>query len=358
MKKVKILLLINWHIQYLDKQDSNIQPSDQCFDNKFWFFKYFKNDVDVDVVDTRSIKWIERFEKNKLHFYLMQTFKILPSLNQYDLIISHGTTSGIFLDLLHQLFKFKMPPHITIDISSFHKASTHGLIFSLCQYASKSIDYLIYHTPLQGEYFDKYFPWLKDKKSFLTFGVDGRYWDKKESPSLKDNNYIISVGYRRRDWETLIDAYNRSNQCYKLLLVGDDKVNVHNPNINILPFIPVSELMKYIYNAKFCVLPLNYLPFSYGQMTLLQQMALGKVVVAADVPSLSPYKSAGLMKYPVQDIEKLCSTLDYLYLRSDSELASLGNKNKEAISIEYSEKEMARKLEEVCQEVLRNSENA
>ena len=357
MKKIKILLLINWHIKYLDKEDLNIQPSDQCFDDKFWFFKYFKDEVSVDVVDTRSIKWIEKFEKNKLHFYIMQTLRVLPKLNNYDLIISHGTTSGIFLDLLHSFLKFKMPPHIVIDISSFHKASNKGMIFKLCRYASKSVGYLIYHTPIQREYFDKYFPWLKDKKSFLTFGVDGHYWGKKEYPVLRRDKYIISVGYRRRDWETLINAYNKSSQDYKLLLVGNGQIKVSNPNIEILPFIPVAQLMGYVKNAKFCILSLDYLPFSYGQMTLLQQMALGKVVVAADVPSLSPYESDGLKKYKVRDVEDLCKILNNLYNLSDLKLQYLGEKNRKIINDKYSEEKMADKLEKICRIVLRNEKN-
>ena len=111
MRRMKILLLVNWHIKYLDKEDPNIQPSDQCFDKKFWFFKYFKNEVEVDVVDTRSFKWIEQLEKNKLRFYFMQTFKVLPRLTKYDLIISHGTTSGIFLYLKKDSFYFPNTAH-------------------------------------------------------------------------------------------------------------------------------------------------------------------------------------------------------------------------------------------------------
>lgn len=354
MKKIKILLLINWHIEYLDKENPSIQPSDQCFDKKFWFFKYFKSEIEVDVIDTRSFKWIERFEKEKLRFYIVQTFRALPKLNNYDLIISHGTTSGILLDLLHQILKFKMPPHIVIDISSFHKASTQGLVFSLCKYASKSISQLVYHTPIQEEYFDKYFPWLRNKKSYLTFGVDEQYWEKKNYPLLNKKKYIVSVGYRRRDWKTLINAYNKSNQTYKLLIIGNNQIKANNPNIKVLPFISISKLMQYIYSAKFCVLPLKYLPFSYGQMTLLQQMALGKVVVAADVPSLSPYNSEGLKKYSIQNVNNLCGILNDLYKLNDSELYALGQKNKQVIVSKYSEKQMAEQLEKICKKVLEN----
>ena len=53
------------------------------------------------------------------------------------------------------------------------------------------------------------------------------------------------------------------------------------------------ELINQIFNARFCVLPLESFNYSYGQMTLMQQMALGKCVVAAKVPSLVDYIEDG-----------------------------------------------------------------
>lgn len=354
MRKIKILLLINWRIKYLKYEDASLQLSDQCFNNKFWFFKYFKSDVDVDVVDTRSIKAIESFEKNKLRFYIMQTLRVLPRLNDYDLIISHGTTSGIFLDLLHQVFKFKMPPHIVVDISSFKQASTKGLAFHLCNYASRSINYLIYHTPIQSKYFDDFFPWLKNHKSFVPFGVDGNYWKKKQGENDGNGNYIVSVGYRRRDWRTLINAYNKSNQKYKLLLIGNDNIYVDNPNIRVLPFVDINRLINYICASKFCILPLNYLPFSYGQMTLLQQMALGKAIIAADVPSIQPYKSRGLKRYQAGNVKELTEKLNKMFDLNSGELKILGSINQTSVLNEYSEQNMAHDIEKVCKSILKD----
>ena len=41
--------------------------------------------------------------------------------------------------------------------------------------------------------------------------------------------------------------------------------------------------------AEFCVLPLEPVPFSFGQMRLLQQMALRKCVIVSDAPSILDY---------------------------------------------------------------------
>ena len=65
------------------------------------------------------------------------------------------------------------------------------------------------------------------------------------------------------------------------------------PGVEQIPFVPIDELICQIVNARFCVLPLEPFNYSYGQMTLMQQMALGKCVIAAKVPSLVDYIEDG-----------------------------------------------------------------
>ena len=55
----------------------------------------------------------------------------------------------------------------------------------------------------------------------------------------------------------------------------------------------MEEIKKQIVNARFCVLPLENFNYSFGQMTLLQQMALGKCVITAKVLSMLDYAEDG-----------------------------------------------------------------
>ncbi len=353
---MKILLLINWHIEYGQHQDDSYLPSDYCYDKKFWFFKYFKEPCEVDVVDTRSIRWIEKFEKQYLRIYIMQTLRVLPKLKKYDLIISHGTTSGIFLDLLREIFKLKTPPHITVDISSFHKASESGLIYNLCRKASKKIDYLIYHTSMQEKYFKKHFPWLNSKSKFIPFGIDKNYWEKKEYKKLNCTEpFILCVGYRKRDWKTLIKAYQKSSQKFKMYLIGNDNIENNQKNIKILPFMKLDELMQYICDSYCCILPLEYMPYSFGQMTLLQEMIMGKAVITAKVPSVMDYNSDGLIWYKAGDEKDLLKKLEWIF-DHPVEIKKLGNINQSTVRNKYSAEQMAEEFEKICLELIKNKE--
>lgn len=87
---MKILMLVNWKVAYENQIPEGKQPPDYVVPGqKYWFFRYLSDDISVDVVDIRSFPWLERFEKEKIRFYIWQTLKVLPKLKRYDLSLIH-----------------------------------------------------------------------------------------------------------------------------------------------------------------------------------------------------------------------------------------------------------------------------
>lgn len=73
---MKILMLVNWKIEYCKEKPADKQPPDYKVEGKgYWFYRYFKNKPEVDVIDIRSFPWLENFERNKLHFYIWQAIR-------------------------------------------------------------------------------------------------------------------------------------------------------------------------------------------------------------------------------------------------------------------------------------------
>ncbi|MBU3111068.1 glycosyltransferase family 4 protein [Clostridium lacusfryxellense] len=293
---MKILMLVNWKVEYTNKKPRDKQPPDYYIKGEsYWFYRYFKENVEVDVIDIHSCKWIENFEKNKIRFYIIQTLRAISKLKKYDLIVSHGMQSGVLLSLWRKLFNTKAK-HIVFDIGSFNSAGESGFTLKLMQFASKSIDGVIYHTSSQIDYYKKFFPWIIDKSKFIKFGTDLGFFKSNALVKKQDaDSYILCVGYSKRDWDTLVKAYQQINTDKKLRLVGKVYEKYKNiKGVEQIPFVPINDLINQVYNALFCVLPLESFNYSYGQMTLMQQMALGKCVIAAKVPSLVDYVEDGL----------------------------------------------------------------
>lgn len=292
---MKILMLVNWKIQYCKSKPEDKQPPDyHVYGEDYWFYRYFREKPEVDVIDIHSFPWLENFEKNKIRFYIWQTLRVIPQLGQYDLIVSHGMQSGVVLSLWRRLFKTKAK-HIVFDIGSFNSAAESGFALKLMQFTSKSIDGLIYHTSSQLTYYQKFFPWIVPRSKFIRFGTDLEFFDPSDLKDFEDkDSYMLCVGYTKRDWDTVVEAYKRLDINCKLRLIGHVSERYKGiPGVEQIPFVPIKELINQIYNARFCVLPLESFNYSYGQMTLMQQMALGKCVIAARVPSLIDYIEDG-----------------------------------------------------------------
>lgn len=371
---MKILMLVNWKVEYTNKVPADKQPPDYYVKGEeYWFFRYFQNkkELQVDVVDIRSFKGLENFEKNKIRFYVWQTLKVLPRLKEYDLVLSHGMQSGIVLCLWRRLFGKGKYRHIVFDIGAFNSAKEEGKALKLMQFASKSLDGVIYHTAMQEDYYKKCHPWLLDKSKYIAFGTDAEFFENstrnvempedgssafeisiampKNDKAKKDaiKPYILSIGYNKRDWDTLISAYEKLDTEVELHLLGNDSWKSNNSKIKILPPVPVKEMMKMIGGCLFGVLPLKWFNYSYGQMTLMQQMALGKAVIVSEVPSVKDYVQDGIdaCLYPPEDVDALAERMKVL-LEDNSLRERIGEEASETIKKRINEKVMAREIEE------------
>lgn len=346
---MNILMLVNWRVHYLPRVPDDLQPPDYYVEGEpYWFFRYFSSrDIRVDVVDCRNLPVLERFEREKIRFYIWQTLKVLPKLHKYDLVISHGMQSGIVLAFLRRIFGKGKYKHIVFDIGAFNSAKESGKALKIMQFAGKSLDGVIYHTKAQRDYYEKCHPWLLNKATYIPFGADTEYFRLEETDYSHMGEYILCVGSNKRDWSTLIKAYEATNQKYSLKLIGKKEIPSDNPNIEILGRIGIQDLIKEIANARFCVLPLEYLNYSFGQMTLLQQMSLGQSVIVADVPSVNEYLDNDiLISYIPKDYEDLSRRIQFL-MDHPEECKRLGDNARKAVYEKYNEQIMAKKIEEV-----------
>ena len=291
---MNILFIVNWKIHYLAIDSEHIQPADKAIvDKPYWFFKYWPGRHKVDVLDFSRLPVIHRLEKDNLKFFIIQALRAYPRLKHYDLIISHGAQSGVVLALIRQLLGKKHPPHILIDVGCFNGGRDNSHELRLVKYASQSISGIIYHAPIQREYYQEHLPNLIDSCFFVPFGYDADFFYPLENAVSK--NYIAAIGYQKRDYQTLIKAWKSIKSETRLKIIGikslrhagiDDKLP---QNVDLLPYVPISELKKLIGGAKFVVLPLPYFKYAYGQKTLLEAMAMGKAVIVTKTPSTEDY---------------------------------------------------------------------
>lgn len=344
---MKILMLVNWKIEYCKEKPADKQPPDYKVEGKdYWFYRYFKNKPEVEVLDIRSFPWLENFERNKLHFYIWQAIRAISKLNQYDLIVSHGMPSAVVVCLWRRFFKTKAK-HIVFDIGSFASASESGFSLRLMQFASKSLDGLIYHMSAQKSYYEKFFPWIVGKSKFIRYGADFDFFGIGQETESLTSPYIVCAGKNKCDWDTVVKAYKASNIEMELHLIGGKDERFENiKGVIQIPYLPINEFIEQVKEANFCILPLEPVPFSFGQMRLLQQMALRKCVIVSNAPSITDYVEDGrtALVYRSADVEDLCNKITILNADNE-EREKIETKAFEFVKKICNERKMAEEIE-------------
>ena len=349
-KPFKILMLVNWDVHLMKNHNGEKQSPNVIFpDEKYWFFKHWPDEnIKVDVIDFCKLPIINHIERWWLKFYVIQTLKALPKIKNYDLIISHGAQSGVVLAFLRSLLGSKLPPHIIIDVGCFNGGRSKKLELLPLNYAVKSLAGVISHNSFQKDYYQENIPYLSDKNLFVPFGADSEFFKPLD---LGTEDYIISVGYIKRDWDTLLKAFENLNSDVKLKLVGaGDKSRLKiSPKIQgrveCLPYIPIQELKEEIARAKFMVIPLPYYKYSFGQMTLLQGMAMRKAIIVSKVPGVEDYVRDGknAVFYKPQDWQDLKDKMEML-LKDEKLTDKIARNARLSIESKFNEKNLAENL--------------
>lgn len=339
----KILMLVNWDVHKAESEIlQELQSPNVIYNNKpYWFFKYWhKQDIIVDVIDFSGLPVIHKIEKYFLRFYVVQAIKAFAKIKKYDLIISHGAQSAFFLAFIRSIFGIKKPPHIIIDVGCLNGGRTKQLELSIFQFTMKSVSGLIYHVSSQKTHYDKYFPYLAEMAFFVPLGIDTEYFKPINN---KEEDYILSIGYKFRDWSTLLKAYSQIKTKTILKIVGPQKLNIKLPkNVCVQPFVPINVLKELISKSKFVVLPLVNLPYAHGQMTLLQSMAMGKAVIVTKVPATVDYANdkEDVLFVRLNDCDDMRNKIEYL-LNNPGEVERLGINARKSVEEKFTEKKMA-----------------
>lgn len=352
---MKILMLVNWKIEYCDTKPADKQPPDYKVEGEdYWFYRYFNDKPEVDVIDISSFPWLENFERNKMHFYIWQAIKAIPKLKQYDLIVSHGMPSAVVICLWRRFFKTKAK-HVVFDIGSFASASETGFSLKLMQFASKSLDGLIHHMSAQRTYYEKFFPWVVEKSQFIKFGADLDFFGNEKEIKPVSKPYMVCAGRNKCDWDTVVKAYKESNPNMDLHLIGGKEARFENMDgIVQIPYLPINDFIKQVQGAEFCVLPLESVPFSFGQMRLLQQMALRKCVIVSDAPSILDYVEDNhtAIVYESSNAKELKKRMNLVCCDSKKKKA-IEEAAYEFVKQDCNEKNMAEKIEKYFEMILK-----
>lgn len=352
-------MLVNWRIHYLSKDREDIQPPDKFVEgHKYWFFRHWQSsNVQVDVIDCIKLPFFYYIEKEKLKFYIFQSIKGLIRSKKYDLIISHGAQSAVFLAFMRSFINKKDPPHIVIDVGCFNGGRDGKIEISLIKFVARSLAGVVYHASIQREYYRTHLPFLLKRSRFIPCGVDTEFFQPLD---IEKDDCVVSIGYAKRDYHTLLKAWRKlSSVGTKLKIIGINNsqeldVTDFSSDVELFGMVPINKLKDIIAKSRFVVLPLPYYKHAYGQMTLLQCMSMGKVVIVTKTPSTVDYIADGKNALFVQpyDVDDMRRKIEFLLANSLLAI-TLGKEARKAVVRRFNEKIMAQNIYNFICEVIR-----
>lgn len=345
---MKILFLPNWKVHQLDIDDDAIQAPDKQINgsNSYWFFKYFKQPYTVDIIDFQQknlLSWLEK----KANIYIWQSIKAFFQVDKYDVIISHGAQSGLMIALLNTIFNRKTPLHIIFDIGAMNGAKSHRFENAVIKFALKSNPFIICHSQIIIDYYKSAHQNLVAQSCYIPFGVDTDYFEQHDAvPATRQDSYILSFGSAKRDYKTLLAAWDGVKSTHRLRLIGCRQA-VDRPNVDVIEKVSIQSLKKHISNALFVVIPLPLFNYSYGQMSFLQSMSMGKTVIVTKTPSSVDYIIDGQGAFFVKpfDVSDMHAKLSLL-INNKKLLEESSNKARQYVLVHFAEQQMAEKIEQ------------
>lgn len=353
--KMRILFIPNWNVKVLPVDDESIQAPDKYVKGvPYWFFRYFPDDTQVDVIGIVKDNLLRKVER-KLKFYISQPIKAFMMRNNYDLVISHGAQSGLVYELLTTFVKRK-PKHVMFDVGGLNGARINHVETPLIRFAMRKSPAIIVHSSRQLGLYRNHYPNLAEKAVFIPFGVDFDYFSKPQLTSIKKR--VVAFGYAKRDFSTLCKAFDAiTDSEYTLHIIGDTSLVTefaHNPMIVFHKRMPISDLMKFVAESAIVAIPLPEYQYSYGQMSFLQSMAMRKPMIVTDTTSSHDYiaEAPGVLSPRPYDVDDMKDCLMEMIGKSGDELQRLGEENAEYVKAHFNEAQMGKSAYEFVKKQL------
>ena len=355
---MKLLFIPNWRVPRLQSDDARIQaPDKQVEGQDYWFFKYIRGIESLDIIDIGRGGLLRPVER-KLKFYIIQPIRAFLRRNRYDVVVSHGAQSGLMYELLAS-FVWRKPKHVMFDIGGLNGDKDSALQTRILGYILRRRPTIVIHSSRQRSMYEKKYPDLLDRLHFFPFGVDCEYFAQfltDAAPASVDASpaeepYVLSFGYAKRDYDTLIAAWRLLPADCRLRIVGwkPESAEGMPANIEFEGKVPMDELIRRIRAAHFVVIPLPVFNYSYGQMSFLQSMSLGKCVVVSETVSSYDYlrNAPGAQLVEPCNAEALAEAIGRYLALPQAELDRLGVANRQFVETHFNEQTMAEALERV-----------
>lgn len=295
--------------------------------------------------------------------------KAFRNVDAINMISARGTFGAFMATKI-----LNKPSVCTIEIINNEKLS------SLDRYINK-LQQIIYTLPFNhyiswSDFYRKKYllPWgIKNKKiDIVPGGIDLRRYDLKVSGSSirkmypKSTTLIVFAkpmfDYNRKMAELLLESVsllNKKNNIHVLVGSGEQMERVRqksiklgiSSNVSFMPYVPITEIPKYIAAADIVVLPYTYAATT--SRSLVESMAMGKPIITTAVGEIGKVVTNKINALVVKPNKTEISKAIQKLIKNPKLAQNIGRNARTTIESKYSIESITDKTIEIFQKIIK-----
>lgn len=258
--------------------------------------------------------------------YIFYPFKFFIKRKKFNYIIGWQQFYGLFYAFYCRLFSVKKVNLLIIGNFTYkEKKGLLGKIYKkIMNYCLNNIyvDYIHVPSKNYAVQISKDFNIPIRKFIIVPFGLPDTY-NKWKNSKVEYNDYALAIGRSNRDFDFLVNAWEKVPKKYKLLIIADQ----YNPTVNLPDNVILRKDISgdlqfpYIVNSNMMIIPIDNGNICSGDTVLLKALSYCKMVVVTKPSTLAEmYIKNGINGITIEkDIYKFSSKI--VELLENKELA-------------------------------------
>jgi glycosyltransferase involved in cell wall biosynthesis len=249
--------------------------------------------------DARFCKLPRRFGR-RFHrpwlWRIYQALVVVASQGNIDAVVATHESAALPLLAFRRLRLLRCPV-LTLSVALSHPKNCRGMRGIVWRWLLRSADVVNVYASAQAERLRREFHLPgRVRVTAVPLGVDTAFFSADDRTPV--SRHCLSVGTNEgRDFATLVRALPAGVGLTVVTDSANEAVirNASTPdqNIEVLSGVPINLLRGFYQRAAIHILPMHTSSFSSGQTVLLENMALGKLVIVTDTEPVRDYVEDG-----------------------------------------------------------------
>jgi glycosyltransferase involved in cell wall biosynthesis len=260
-----------------------------------WLWNHLQTDDQVEFLSTETVdryaKWGKLWAYYPAYWHLGLRAISKVRKTHYDLVVAWEGKNGFPYGVLRNIAKQRTPKLIILTFI-YRGMITHFPRFA--RFGLEAVNHVTVTTKFEYDYYSSALSLPKDKLSICPLGWYDIDTSQGNQTERSEDRFILAAGRSYRDYATLARAVEGLDIKVLIIAKPFNLAGLKLPdNIETRDLLPIKDFLDILLQAQFVVAPLQPVPYSVGEINIVQSLSAGKAIIATRTPSSEIYIKHG-----------------------------------------------------------------